>query len=155
MKYDIVDARPQDCGWMARRLRQAQREAVIRVGWNVHRELRARFDDSAFRKVWRVNGRVAALGGVTGTAAASAGIVWLAVTEEATRHPKMMVRTAREVLLSLAEVKTTLLTSVLAADPTAFRFARHLGFVLSGEPSEQFDAVLMVFNPGAPPMRLS
>ena len=72
--FEIVEAKAWHCGAMSRLLRQEHAEAIALIGLNSHRELRAVFDESIFRRAWLINGRLAALGGVIGPAASAYGM---------------------------------------------------------------------------------
>ncbi len=127
--FTIIEARPWHCGAMARKLRTVHMAAVAKIGISSHRELSARFGASSFRRVWMINGRMAALGGVTGTMLDPEGHVWLAFTDEATRYPLQMIKEARCKIALITEIKPKLYTSVLRDDEPSKRFAVFLGFV--------------------------
>lgn len=128
VSLEIVEARRHHCGVMARRMRHEHRAALIRLGADPHRELRACFDQSAFRKAWFIDGELAALGGVTGSTLATHGMIWLAVSERATRYPKAMIGEARRQIDTVMRAKHELSTKALGADGESLRFARRLGF---------------------------
>lgn len=127
--FQIIDAKPFHCGAMARALRGDHRRAVLALGVDVHRELRARFDASALRRAWLIDGQLAGLGGVTGMSLSAHGMIWLALAQEAVdRFPVAMMRTARAQLAQFMAIKRELVTVLLAGDAAAVRFALHLGF---------------------------
>ncbi|SDD95511.1 hypothetical protein SAMN05216337_1017147 [Bradyrhizobium brasilense] len=130
----MIEAKRHHCGQMARILRIEHQQAVARLGINAHRELVARFSESAFRRACLRDGRLIALWGVTGSALASAGYVWLAMSVEATRLPLAAVRETRRQLDEIMVLKRTLVTSILDGDAAAMRFAVFLGFVPADEP---------------------
>lgn len=132
--FQIVEARRHHCGQMARLLRLEHQQAVARLGINSHRELVARFGESAFRRAWLLDGRLIALGGVTGTALSVSGYIWMALSGEAKRFPLETVREARRQLDQIMLVKRLLVTSILDGDEAAKRFAIFLGFVLADQP---------------------
>lgn len=132
--FEVVEARRYHCGQMARLLRVEHLEAVARLGVNSHREMVDRFAESAFRRAWLCDGRLMALGGVTGPALASTGYVWLALSAEATRFPLQIVREACRQLDAIMVTKRHLVTSILDGDQAAKRFAIFLGFVPADEP---------------------
>lgn len=134
MNLVVIEAKRHHCGQMARILRIEHQAAVARLGIDTHRELVARFGESAFRRAWLRDGRLIALGGVTGSALATAGYVWLAMSIEAARLPMAAVREARKQLDEIMAVKRTLVTSILDGDDAAMRFAVFLGFVPADEP---------------------
>lgn len=131
MKTEIVDARLHHCGQMSRLLRTEHHGALAKLGINTHRELRARYNESPFRKAWIVDGELAALGGVMGSTLATAGFVWLALSQRATRYPLAIVREARRQLDEIMLVKRELATTIINGDEAAKRLAIFLGFHVS------------------------
>lgn len=134
--FTIIDARPWHCGAMVRLLRIEHQKAIARLGINSHRELRERFDASAFRRAWLIDGRLAALGGVTGPQAAAVGQIWLALSNEAMRYPLAIVKEARCQITEIMSVKRVIATTILDGDETSKRFAIFLGFVPSDAEAE-------------------
>ena len=126
--FQIIEAKPQHCGQMARRLRARHRAAIDGTGIDPHRELRARFDASAFRRALLIEGELAALGGVTGTALSPTGYVWFALTEKARKHSRLVVRVVQDQLDEIMITKRELATVVLPTDEAALRLAVFLGF---------------------------
>lgn len=143
MNIEIVEARPYHCGQIARALRPAQQDGVRSRGVDAHRALRDRFGASAYRRACLFDGRLAALGGVMGTTLAVDGVVWLAVAEWATRHPRALLTAARTALVDIGVVKRRIGTLILIEDTASFRFARRLGFAVREDAETAFDAVLM------------
>lgn len=129
--FTIIEAKPYHCGQMSRLLRAEHREAIARVGADIHREMRARFDASSFRRAWMIDGRLAALGGVVGTSLSTYGFVWLALTNEARRYPLAVVREARRQLDEIMTVRRELATTIIGGDEAAKRLAVFLGFHVS------------------------
>lgn len=124
--FQIIEARAHHCGQMARRLRIEHRAAI--AGINAHRELRDRFEASAFRRAWLIDGELAALGGVVGGALSTTGYIWLALSELALRYPVATVKEARRQLDEIMATKRELGTVIVPADKAALRFAVFLGF---------------------------
>ncbi len=127
-KFEIIPGRLYHCGIMARRARREHLSAVAASGLNAHQELRARFYESAFCKAWLIDGRLAALGGVTGSSMSPYGYVWLAIAETATRYPTAIVREAKKQLEELMETRNQIFTLLVPDDDAAERFAIFLGF---------------------------
>lgn len=127
-RFQIIEAKAHHCGAIIRRLREEHQEAVAWLGINSHREIRDKFDASTFRRAWTIDGRLAGLGGVVGTAISSEGFVWLALTNEASRHPFAVAREARRQLAAIMVTKRALYTNLTPEDKTALRFAMRLGF---------------------------
>jgi hypothetical protein len=114
---------------MVRILRREHQKAVAMIGFNSHRELREHFDQSIFRRAWLIDGKLAALGGVTGSEIAAHGLVWLAFSETATRYPIAIIKEARRQIDILAETKRLLICTLVEGDEAAERLAIFLGFV--------------------------
>ena len=131
--FEIVEAKPWHVGCMVRRLRAEHRKAIEATGNDAHRELHACYGDSVFCRVLLINGRVEALGGVRGAAIGATGYVWLALSDEAAKHPKALARLARQQLSEIMQVKRELATTLLDDDPAAMRFAVFLGFHVEDE----------------------
>lgn len=127
-RLTIAEAQIWHCGLVARRMRRAHIEGFDRAGTFPHRELRAIFNLSAFRKVATLDGQIIAMGGVSGTLATSIGFIWLALTEEATKHPVSLMREAKNQVQALMRTHGRLETMVLEDDDAAMRFAVRLGF---------------------------
>ena len=128
-RFEIIEARAYHCGQMARILRHEHQKAVAMIGIDSHRELRGRFDDSSFRKAWLIDGKLAALGGVTGSLLSTVGYIWLAFSNEAMRYPIQIVKESRLQIAEIMTVKTTIYTTILDGDEASKRFAIFVGFV--------------------------
>lgn len=131
--FELIEAKAHHCGQMGRILRKAHADAIVRAGKNPHRELRNCFDASYYRRAWLVDGRLAALAGVIGTSASSHGLIWLAISDEAARHPRALVRCIREQFKEIMLVKRELATTVLGDDDDGKRLVVFLGFHVSEE----------------------
>lgn len=118
---------------MARMLRLEHHSAIASLGIDSHRELAGRFASSSFRRAWLIDGKLAALGGVTGTALSAYGLLWLAVSHWSVHYPLAMVKEARRQLAEIMGVKRVLATTILENDETSKRFAIFLGFVPDAE----------------------
>lgn len=113
---------------MARGLRVEHYAAVAQTGLDVHRELRARFDVSYLRRACLVGDRLVALWGVEGSVASTWGVVWLALTDEATRYPVALVKAARRQIDEVMWTKRDLATTIIGGDDATRRFAAFMGF---------------------------
>ena len=114
------------------------------IGLDSHRELRGRFDDSTFRRAWMIDGKLAALGGVTGTRASSMGYVWLAFSGAATKYPIAIVKEVRRQIAAIMTVKRNIYTTIVDGDDAAKRMAVFLGFV----PYDRDDPLPAFSRPG-------
>lgn len=128
MKVEIVEARLNHCGQMARMLRSEHLKAIALVGANIHRELRARFFESSYRKSLIVDGKLAAMGGVTGPAMSSYGYAWFALSNEASRRPVLMVKVVKNQIEEIMRTRHELATTIISDDAAGRRLAVFLGF---------------------------
>ena len=126
--FQIIPAKPWHCGIIARKARAEHRAAVTALGIDLHRELALRFADTLEPKAWLINGKIAALGGVVATGLCADGYIWLAITEEARKHPLALVREAKRQLSEMMETRRELATVLLPTDKAALRLAIFLGF---------------------------
>lgn len=129
--FTIIDAKPWHCGQMVRLLRHEHSRALSLLGADAHKELRAMFAASYFRRAWMIDGTLAALGGVAGTALSRDGFLWLALAERARRYPVAIVKEARAQLDRIMTLKRELGTTILGDDAAALRLAVFLGFHVS------------------------
>jgi len=127
--FELVEAKAWHCGAMSRILRLEHQTAVAMIGLNSHRELRAAFDDSIYRKAWFIDGRLAAIGGVTGSALSSSGVIWLAFAGIATKYPLAVTKLMKGQIERIMQTRHLLITTILDGDKASERFAIFLGFV--------------------------
>lgn len=133
MNLELIPARRHHCGKLARALRHEHRESLERVGNNVHKALRVAYDDSAYARTLLIDGKVAVMGGITGSLLAPYGMVWIAMTQEATRYPIAVIKILRQQLAAAMVVRRELCTIVLGDDEGAKRLAIFMGFHVSDE----------------------
>lgn len=127
-RFHVRDAKRQDCGMIARRLREEHLEATVVLGLSNHREIRRCFDDSWYAKAWLHDGELLGIGGVTGPLLSGEGLMWLAVSRQAAKFPIETVKEARRQVDFLSKIKRDLFCTLLPEDETAMRFANRLGF---------------------------
>lgn len=128
MEFRLAEAKLHHCGQMARRLRSPQAQAMASIGLRSHAELRQRFTESAFKRSWLIDGKLAAIGGVTGSWISSEGLVWLALSEDCARHPRQTALTARAQLAEMLETRSQVFTLMFPSDPVSMRWVKFLGF---------------------------
>lgn len=126
--FTPIEAKAHHCGQMVRSLRAEHQQAVAALGINAHRDLRDRFMQSTIRRAWSLDGKLAGLLGVTGSALSAQGLIWLAITDEAAKHPVAVLRECRRTIDEIMIVKRELFTTLIPDDKTALRFAMYLGF---------------------------
>lgn len=127
-RFEVIPGKPQHCGAIIRRLRAEHRAAVASIGISAHHSLRSNFDVSMFTRAWMIDGELAALGGVTGSEISSTGMVWLALSEKATRFPVEIVKETRRQMARIMLTKRDLVTLIIPEDKASLRFATWLGF---------------------------
>lgn len=132
MKFEAIEAKPWHCGALARRLRSEHRDLLDDMKVPTHRQLRETFDASMLRRGWTLDGEVHALAGVTGPSASSEGMLWLAMTDEAARHPYGVARGALGFIETIMLTKRRLSIMILADDKAGKRLAYFLGFWADG-----------------------
>ncbi len=128
MKFEVIEAKAFHCGQMARILRAEHQAEIAKTGFGIHRELVGTFESSFYRRALLLDGRLIALGGCAGSSLATLGYVWLAVSNEARKHPLAIMRHARTELARMMITKRDLMATVLAEDEAAKRTAVFLGF---------------------------
>lgn len=150
-RFEIIEAKPHHCGFMARHLRAEHQAAVMGIGADCHRQLRLRFDTSDWRRSWLVDGRVAGIAGVCGALLSPLGYIWLAFTQQALAHPVAIVKETRRQLADIMLTKRELVTLVLNEDTRSMRFAEFFGF----EPvADDGSATLMGYPASPRPRRM-
>ena len=128
MEFKLADAKLHHCGALARKIRAPQAQGMASIGLRTHAELRLRFAESAYRRAWFIDGRLAALGGVTGPRLSTTGIVWLALSEECAKYPRQTALTARAQLAEILKTREEVFTLMLPGDRVAWRWVEFLGF---------------------------
>jgi hypothetical protein len=130
--FELRDAKLWHCGQIIRILRREQTEAMAIIGLDSHHELRSAFEDSAYKKAWFIDGKLVGIGGVAGPILSPFGMVWLALSQKATKYPLALVKLLRQQIDEVMQTKRTLLTTILADDEASERFAVFMGFVPFG-----------------------
>lgn len=127
--FEIREGKAWHCGAISRALRYEHQKAILLLGVNAHQELRGIFDASIYRKSWFIDGRLAGVGGVTGTAVSSYGVIWVAFTNEATKYPLALTKEMQHQLSVIMETRKLLQCTIMEGDEASERFAIFLGFV--------------------------
>jgi hypothetical protein len=149
-EFRLVPAKIWHCGAMIRKLREAQAGALASIGIRSHAELRARFAESSLKLSWEIDGKLSALGGVTGSLLSSTGFIWLALAEEATRYPRQTALTARVQLAEIMKTRHEVFSVMFPSDAASMRWIKFLKFE-DAEQQPQWvpaGAVLMVHRKG-------
>jgi hypothetical protein len=141
----LVEAKPWHCGPLSRRLRREHRDLLVSMKVRIHAEMRAVFDSSlSCRKTLFVDGKMAAMGGITGTALSAEGEIWLAVSEDAVAHAVMIARIFKRELDLAMQTRRRLVTIVFKDDRKGMMLAYFLGFrVKESTRVSDRDAVIM------------
>jgi hypothetical protein len=126
---ELREAKLWHCGAISHRLRREHRTLLNDMKLNFHAEAREVFESSpACRKALYIDGKLAAIGGVTGTAMSREGEIWVAVTEEVLKHPVTVARLFKRELEKVMETRHRLVTLVFRDDRRGMMLAYFLGF---------------------------
>jgi hypothetical protein len=147
-EFRLIEAKLHHCGQMIRKLRSAQAGALASIGIRSHAELRARFAESSYKRSWTIDGRLAALGGVTGSHMSSTGFIWLALAEDATRYPRQTALVARSQLAEIMVTRCEVYTVMFPEDAASMRWIEFLRFVKADYQPDWVPAgaVLMIYR---------
>jgi len=124
----ITEGRLHHCGRIVRALRYEHQVANAGVGLDPHRIVRMAMAQSAYRRAAFLDGELAGLWGVTGSIMSPFGYAWLCLTQEAARHPILVLREARRQIDEIMRTKMVLVTDIMGDDIAAIRLATYLGF---------------------------
>jgi hypothetical protein len=137
--FQIIEARRWHVGQMVRILRKEHIAAAAKTGFGIHEQLAFAFNgSSAFRRAWLIDGKLAGLGGVIGTLSSGQGIIWLALSDQATKYPRAVVREAKAQIAEIMQTKSALFSTVAIHDKTALKFASFLGFEIDHNLTTEF-----------------
>ena len=128
---EVVEAKRHHCGAMARRMRKVHLDILASGGVSAHRELVWVFGQSSFRRSVFCEGKIVAMGGITGSQLSTQGVAWLVLAEEFRNHPVTVVRHAKRLLKQEMRTRSELAVTILLEDDAAWRFAIYLGFHVS------------------------
>lgn len=130
MISEIVPARRYHCGQISRLLRDQQAQVILHAGRKPHHDLRRAYDASSFRASWLIDGKLMAMGGLTGSILSPEGFLWLAISKEAEEeHPIATARAARYQVEAMLEKKERLYVSVLKDDRKSVALCYSLRFL--------------------------
>jgi hypothetical protein len=147
-QFVVKDAGRWHCGQMARQIRVDQAAGTRDLGFKTHEGIATAFAMSSTRKAWLIDGRLGALGGMIDTLGSGVGIIWLSITQDATRYPVTMFKTARAWLELFTENKSALRTTIVISDKASVEFANRLGFLATGERTNDGKLAVMEYNCG-------
>ena len=142
--FEVVEGKPWHAGQMARIVRNVHVAALGKASLNVHRDLATTAGGSIFCRAWLIDGKLAALGGVNGPISSATGYIWLAVSDEATKHPLAMIREAKRQIAEIMETRRELRTACVAGDVPSMEFAIFLGFVPEGTEDIEINGVWFI-----------
>ena len=124
----IVPASIRHVKPMGSKLRAAACITLQGFGMEPRRALHRAFLASHYCRTALVDGKPVAMWGVKGTMLGDSAIVWLVLSNDVTRMPITIVRTAKAELAKVMESNNEVAITVLPDDEAAVRFAVHLGF---------------------------
>ena len=119
---------------MARKVTCGRWLCYSEAGMDMRAQLRMLWGLSVIRKSWLIDGRMAAMGGMTGSLLSRAGKIWMVVAPEAERHRFAFLREAMANLDAVAQGRHEIHVQVAESDGTALRFAKWMGFQDNGPP---------------------
>lgn len=138
------EASIRHCGQMVRTLRKNHLHAI---NADAHRELRKMLESSCIRRAWFVDGKLAAMAGVTGTAIGPDGFLWCAITDEVSKYPNLVARKALKFVREVMATRHSVSTMILSGDKTSVGFAYFLGFMVKQKAVDRGVPVLMMTLP--------
>jgi hypothetical protein len=131
--YTIIESTRAHFRELVTRLRQGDREEIEAAGFSDRRALWLSYRTGMMRRTAFVDGEIAAMWGVSGTALSRIGHPWLLTTPACEKVPFAYVREGRKHALEMLEIHPVLTNNVLASYERAIRFLRLAGFTV-GEP---------------------
>lgn len=130
MNYIIVDALPGHVNMLVESLREADADECRSFGKPPKKAIWFSFRRSLIRKAAFVDGEIAAMWGIGGTALGTIGDLWLMTTPAIERAPFAFIREARREVAEALELFPAV-RGFLSCDYTAaVRFVKLLGFSL-------------------------
>lgn len=151
-EFRVIEAKLYHCGQLTRKLRAAQSGALASIGIRSHAELRARFGESSFKRSWTIDGKLAAMMGVTGSHLSTTGMIWLALSEDATRHGRRTALIARAQVAEVMETRHKIYSVMFKSDTASMRWIKFLQFEDAEEQPDWLPAgaVLMAHGKARP-----
>jgi hypothetical protein len=128
--YLIRDAEIADVYALARNLRDGDRLEVASLGFTPIQGLRRTFYSALYRRTALIDGEIAAMWGLSGTAFGHTGHPWLMTAPLIERLPVSFLREARREIGRMARTHRCLEGWVAAQYTMACRFLEALGFTL-------------------------
>ncbi|MFZ0207637.1 MAG: hypothetical protein WAL59_16320 [Roseiarcus sp.] len=100
------------CGLMGRRMRKVHRDILASGGVSPYRELMLMFGQSSLRRSAFFEGRIVAMGGITGSWLVTHDVAWLVLAEEFRNHPITIVRHAKRLLKQQMQTRSELAAAI-------------------------------------------
>ena len=108
------------CGLMGRRMRKVHRDILASGGVSPYRELMLMFGQSSLRRSAFFEGRIVAMGGITGSWLVTHDVAWLVLAEEFRNHPITIVRHAKRLLKQQMQTRSELAAAIWLEDDAGF-----------------------------------
>jgi len=136
--FQIIEAKPWHCGQMVHLLAAERQQVIVFMGIaEAHRQMRACYNNAVQRRTWLIDGEIAALGGIIGSALSLHGYLWLAVSNRAREYPLAFVKEMRRQLdtatASFRQLSATLVSNESDDVWRDMRFAAAFGFKASAD----------------------
>lgn len=128
MMVEIVPTKAIHIRPLAMKWRNTAQIGVMHHGYNPRRALHDAVIKSHFCRTALVDGKPEAMWGLMGPMLSEHALVWLAMSDQVTRFPKLVFTEARRQLEAMGQCYAELATTVLPEDRAAIAFAVALGF---------------------------
>ncbi len=129
----VVDAEPRHVGMISAGMTVEECARFIGLGRDPRRVIRAFYRQSSYRRAALLDDRLIAIWGLTGPLLASTGLIWLRLTDEAKKMPRLLIKECRIELAQMMDMRQEIVTYLYHDDPVGMRFAEFFGFEV-GEP---------------------
>lgn len=136
--FEIHSLSYYDLKRITRILRKEQLKLILNLNKNPYSDLCIYANQSFYTKSWKINGKLAAIGGVTGSILSSEGFAWLALTEESLKFPIAIIKEIKIQLNNIMVNKNKINAYVFINDNAAQKFAEFFGFINNGAVDNDF-----------------
>jgi hypothetical protein len=126
--FEVREAKPWHVGQMARILRKDLAEHIQKNDMNIHKEMKKVFNESYYRKIWLIDGKLSAIGGVAGSAISCTGFIWVALNSNSSSFPIEMVKESRRQINLALQFHSKLIATTFYGDIRSRRFIEFFGF---------------------------
>jgi hypothetical protein len=136
--YEVVPASVRHVKALSQTFRPAACETLRYFSNDVRRGLHGAFRASFYSRTALIDGKPVAMWGLQGCLLNDSAVAWAALGDAAVRYPVAVVRRAMSELAQFLQDGTSLEANVAHDDKKAIRFARTLGFCVTGSVDRGF-----------------